>query len=85
MGYDLRRLTRRGLIQRLDQQKRYVLTLYGRRMALFLTKVQARVLRRGLQALDLGFVPQAPPALRTAFVALDRAIDAHIAAAQLAA
>lgn len=85
MGYDLRRLARKGLIKRLDRQKRYVLTPYGRRIALFLTKVHARVIRSGLQALDLSFAAQVPPALRTTFTALDRAIDAHVAEAQLAA
>jgi hypothetical protein len=85
MGYDLRRLCRKGLLHRLDGQKRYVLTPYGRRVALFLTKVHARVLRPGLQALDLRFTAQAPPALRTTFTALDHAIEAHIAGAQLAA
>ncbi len=84
-GYNLRQLRRKGLITRLDHQKRYVLTPYGRRIALFLTKVHARVLRPGLQALDLSFTAQAPPRLRTTFTALDRAIDAHIAEAQLAA
>jgi hypothetical protein len=85
MGYDLRRLTRKGLITRLDHQKRYVLTPYGRRIALFLTKVHARVLRPGLQALDLSVTAQAPPRIRTTFAALDHAIEAHIAEAQLAA
>jgi hypothetical protein len=85
MGYDLRRLVRKGLIKRLDHQKRYVLTPYGRRVALFLTKVHARVLRPGLQALDLDFSPNAPPRLRTTFTALDRAIDAHISEAHIAA
>jgi hypothetical protein len=85
MGYDLRRLARKGLIKRLDRQKRYVLTPYGRRVALFLTKVHARVIRPGLQALDLSFTAQVPPALRTTFTALDRAIDAHITEAQFAA
>jgi hypothetical protein len=85
MGYDLRRLTRKGLVTRLDHQKRYVLTPYGRRVALFLTKVHARVLRPGLQALDLSFTGQAPPRMRTTFAALDHAIEAHIAEAQLAA
>ncbi len=85
MGYDLRRLVRKGLIKRLEQQKRYVLTPHGRRVALFLTKVHARVLRPGLQALDLDFTAKAPPTLRTTFIALDRAIDAHIAEAQIAA
>ena len=78
MGYDLRRLTRKDLLKRLEHQKRYVLTPYGRRVALFLTKVHAHVLRSGLQALDLSFTAQAPPRLRTTFAALDRAINAHI-------
>lgn len=85
MGYDLRRLLRKGLLKRLERQHRYVLTPYGRRVALFLTKVHARILRPGLQALDLSFTAQVPPPLRTTFAALDRAIDAHIAEAQLAA
>jgi hypothetical protein len=85
MGYDLRRLLRKGVLARLDHKHRYVLTPYGRRVALFLTKVHARVLRSGLQALDLSFAAQAPPRLRTTFLALDRAIDAHIAEAHLAA
>jgi hypothetical protein len=49
------------LISRLDDQKRHVLTPYGRRVALFLTKVHARVLRPGFQALDLTVIAQAPP------------------------
>ena len=85
MGYDLRRLARKGLITRLAHQKRYVLTPYGRRVALFLTKVHARVLRPGLQALDLSFTAQVPPDLRRTFAALDRAINSHIAEAHLAA
>jgi hypothetical protein len=84
-GYDLRRLTRKRLIQRLDHQHRYVLTPYGRRVALFFTKVHTRVLHPGLQALDLNFTAQAPPALRRTFTALDRVIDAQIAEANLAA
>jgi hypothetical protein len=85
MGYDLRRLRRKGLITRLDAQKRYVLTPYGRRVAFFLTKVHARVLRPGFQALDLRFTARVPPSLRTTFAALDHAIEAHIAAAHVAA
>jgi hypothetical protein len=85
MGYDLRRLIRKGLVTRLDHQHRYVLTPYGRRVALFLTTVHARVLRPGLQALDLSFTAQAPPPLRPTFAALDHALDAHIAEAHLAA
>jgi hypothetical protein len=84
-GYDLRRLRRKGVITRLDRQKRYVLTPYGRRVALFLTTIHARVLRPGLQALDLSFTAQVPPPLRRTFTALDQAIDDYIAEAQLAA
>jgi hypothetical protein len=51
----------------------------------FLTKVHARVLRPGVQALDMTFTAQAPPSLRTTFTALDDAIEAHIAEAQIAA
>jgi hypothetical protein len=68
--------SRQRLLKRLDHQERSTLTPYGRRAALFLTKVHARILRPGLQALDLSFTAQAPPPLRTTFAALDRAIDA---------
>ena len=85
MRYDLRRLIRKGLVARLDHQSRYVLTPYGWRVALFLTKVHARVLRPGLQALDLSFTAQVPPLLRGTFVALGQAINAHIAERQIAA
>lgn len=85
MGYDLRRLIRKGLLTRLDHQNRYVLTPYGRRVALFLTKVHSRVIRPGLQILDVSFTTQAPPSLRTLFADLDRAINEHIAGAPIAA
>jgi hypothetical protein len=65
MGYDLRRLARKGFIARLDGKLCNTLTPYGRRTALFLTKVHARVLRPGFQALDPQHFSQAPPRLRT--------------------
>ena len=52
MGYNLRRLARKGLIARVDGKLCYTLTPHGRRVALFLTKLYARVLRPGFQALD---------------------------------
>jgi hypothetical protein len=61
MGYDLRRLKRKALIRQVPGKLCYTLTPYGRRMALFLTKVQSRVLRPGLQALDLQVVSHAAP------------------------
>jgi hypothetical protein len=85
MGYDLRRLARKGLIRRVPGHLCYTLTSFGRRTALFLSKVHARVLRPGLQALDPHLVSHAPPPLRTAFVMLDAVTDAFIKEAQLAA
>ncbi|MGH7752144.1 MAG: hypothetical protein ACREN5_04955, partial [Gemmatimonadales bacterium] len=83
MGYDLRRLARKGLLRRVDGKLCYTLTPFGRRVALFLTKVYARVIRPGLQALDLRITSQGP--LRTAFATLDAATDALIKEARLAA
>jgi len=85
MGYDLRRLARKGLIRRVEGKLCYTLTPYGRRVALFLTKLYGRVIRPGLQALDLRLVAQASPPLRTAFAAIDTATAALIQEARLAA
>lgn len=85
MGYDLRRLHRKGLLRRVPGRLCYTLTPFGRRVALFLTKVYARVLRPGLRALDVQIHSQTPPLLRTAFAALDAATDSLIKEARLAA
>jgi hypothetical protein len=85
MGYDLRRLARKGLLGRVPGRLCYTVTPLGRRVALFLTKVHARVLRPGLQELDTRLVAQAPPRLRTLFTELDAATDSLIEAARLAA
>ncbi len=85
MGYDLRRLARKGLLRRVPGKLCYSVTPFGRRAALFLTKVHARVLRSGLQALDARVAAHAPPPLRTAFAALDAATDSLIKEARLVA
>ncbi|MFL6249068.1 MAG: hypothetical protein ACJ75N_00810, partial [Actinomycetes bacterium] len=85
MGYDLRRLARKGLLRRPPRTLRYELTPYGRRVALFLTKLRARVLRPGLHAADPGLPSTAPPPLRLAFDQLDAALGAMLDAARLAA
>jgi len=85
MGYDLRRLARKGLIHRVEGQLCYTLTPLGRRTALFLTKLYARVLRPGFQALDPQIQSQAPPPLRRALAAVDAATDALLQDARLAA
>ncbi|MGH7753279.1 MAG: hypothetical protein ACREN5_10720, partial [Gemmatimonadales bacterium] len=85
MGYDLRRLARKGLVHRVPGKLCYTVTPVGRRLALFLTKVHARVLRPGLQALDDRVTAHVPPPLRCAFAALDAATDALVKEARLAA
>jgi len=84
MGYDLRRLARKGFLARVPGKLCYTLTPYGRRCTLFLTKVHARVLRPGLQALAPCIVSATPPPLRAALDALDAEIEALVAQAHLA-
>jgi hypothetical protein len=85
MGYDLRRLARKGLIQRDGRRLRYELTPYGRRLALFLTKVHSRVLRPGLQALDPLIPSTAPPALRIGLQEVEIAVRVMVQQARLVA
>jgi hypothetical protein len=85
MGYDLRRLARKGLLQRDGRRLRYELTPYGRRLALFLTKVHSRVLRPGLQALDPLIPSTAPPALRIGLQEVEIAVRVMVQQARLAA
>jgi hypothetical protein len=85
MGYDLRRLVRKGLLQRLGRQLRYELTTEGRRLALFLAKLLTRVLRPGLQALDPLLPSTVSPALRIGLQEVDIAVRAMLNDARLAA
>ncbi len=85
--YDLRRLRRKNIIERLPHSNRYQLTPLGRRVAVMFTKAHGRVLTPGLTALD----PNLPPELakrhplatawRTLNRELDRSITAGLAAA----
>jgi hypothetical protein len=85
--YDLRRLRRKGLIQRIAHTHRHQLTAFGRRIAVLFTKAYGRVLTPGLRALD----PRLPPSiahrspLATAWRKLDQALDRFIADALVAA
>jgi hypothetical protein len=85
MGYYLRRLARKGLLHRVEGRLCYTLTPFGRRAALFLTKLHARVLRPGFQALDPRVSSQTPPPLRAALAALDAATENLLKEARLAA
>jgi len=78
--YDLRRLKRKGLIEKLPHAHRYRLTRLGRRVAVLFTKTYGRVLAPALSALD----PCLPADviernnLSTAWLGFDRALDAFI-------
>jgi hypothetical protein len=57
MTYDLRRLRRKGFIQRIPRTHRYQLTPEGRRLAVFFTKTYTRIVNPSLAELD----PSLPP------------------------
>jgi hypothetical protein len=79
MSYDLARLRRNGLIQRLPHTNTYVLTDDGLRVAIFYTKVHDRLLRPLLAADQ----PAAPPALRKALHTIDTHVVQYVEAARL--
>lgn len=86
MTYDLRRLRRKGLIERVPRRHRYMLTALGRRVASFFTKLHLRIVRPALTELDPGLPAdsgrQRP--LAQAWRRLDQAVDALVASAELA-
>jgi hypothetical protein len=84
MTYQLRRLRLHGLITRVPGTHRYRVTEHGLRLALFFTRVHARLFRPGLAVV----MPEAgrdPGGLRHAFHQLERAMDQWCAKAKLAA
>jgi hypothetical protein len=80
MTYDLRRLRLHGLIERVPHTNTYVTTAEGLRVALFYTKVHARVLRPLLDAADR---PPAPVEFRRALITVDRTIREYVTNARL--
>src|SRR5439155_16541532 len=50
--YDLRRLRRKGLIEKIPRSQRYRLTTFGRRVAVLFSKTYGRLLAPGLSLLD---------------------------------
>lgn len=78
--YDLRRLRRKGLIERQPHSNRYLLTDRGRCVAVLFTKTYGRVLAPGLAAFD----PRLPAdlakrsPLATAWRALNRELAHYI-------
>jgi hypothetical protein len=58
MTYDLRRLRRKGFIERVPRSQRYTLTADGRRLAVFFTKTYTRILCPSLAELDPALPPE---------------------------
>jgi hypothetical protein len=87
MTYDLRRLRRKGFIERVPRTHRYTLTADGRRLAVLFTKTYARILCPSLAELD----PRLPPEitrrtpLARAWHDYERALAARIADAAITA
>jgi len=85
--YDLRRLRRKGLIERLPHSHRYQLTPVGRRVAVLFTKTYGRILAPGMAALDPalpGDLAKRSP-LASAWRTLDRELDRFITSGLAAA
>ena len=80
MTYDLRRLRLLGLIERVPRTNTYTLTADGVRVAVFYTKIHARLLRPLVAAADQ---PPAPPELRRALTTIDHVITAYVTNARL--
>ena len=87
MTYDLRRLSRKGFLVRIDRTNRYAVTEEGRRLAIFFAKVYARVLTPSLPELDPTLPDEiaARTPLARGWRAYERALDERIADAALAA
>lgn len=81
---DLRRLRLHGLIARLPKTHRYQVTPFGLRLALFVTRVQARLFRPGV-ALLTPEIPRDHAPLRAALDRLERVIDPWCTEAKLVA
>jgi hypothetical protein len=87
MTYDLRRLRRKGFIQRIPRTQQYELTSEGRRLAVFLTKTYTRIVNPSLAELDPALpddIADRTPLAKT-WRAFERAIDNRIKEAAIAA
>jgi hypothetical protein len=85
--YDLRRLRLKGLIERIPGSHRYQVSVYGRRIATFFTRLTSRVVVPALSQLDQASRPsrRAPQALAAAWRAYDNEIRALLQKAGLSA
>jgi hypothetical protein len=84
LSYDLRRMRLHGLIARIPKTHRYQVTPFGLRLALFVSRIHARIFRPGLALLAPAIAPDRS-ALHAAFDRLQRALDTCCTEAQLVA
>jgi hypothetical protein len=84
MTYDLRRLRRKRLVTRLEGTHRYQLTPLGRRVAIFMTKSYARLVRPVLDRLDPALPADADDRIRTNWHACEQAFDLVLSEAGMA-
>jgi hypothetical protein len=82
MAYDLRRLRRKGIIERIPLTHLYQLTRLGRQLAFFCTKLYSRVVCRGIAKLH---PEQLPNPVRNAWNRFDEKLDGLIEDARLTA
>lgn len=83
MTYDLRRLRLKGLLTRIEGSHRYLLTSYGRRVAMLMTKIHNRIFNLASHALDAQH--SVTFSINRAFCNIDAEIDRLVSDAQLAA
>ena len=74
MTYDLRRLRLKGVINRLQNSNRYIVTPYGYTVVLFMTKLNARLFRPAFAALNPKNLENIPTPLLAAFERVDQEI-----------
>lgn len=79
--YDLRRLCRKGLVHRRPGTNRYVVTPYGWKVARLYARLDARIFRPALTALQGRGITDPTPKLSRALAKVDHELDTLIAAA----
>ena len=87
MTYDLRRLRRKGFIQRIPRTQRYEITSEGLRLAVFFSKTSTRIVNPALAQLDPALpteIANRSP-LASSWGAFERAIENIITQAAIAA
>ena len=85
MTYDLRRLRLKGIVARVPGTTRYFLTHYGYRVALFVSRVHARILRPGFDCIGKPPEVAVPHPLRQALNQVGVEVDHLITQAALRA